>query len=122
APLREQQLQLLWGTLALVVIILVGALVIVWLKGWRKQSRAGPLSTNEQLAQFRELYEQGELSQKEFERIRATLAQQLRVELDVPGEPSVAPPEARPSAGASQAQPARGAPAQERPPPPAAGQ
>ena len=79
---------LLWVTLALVVIILVSALVLVWLDRWRKRSGSDRLSAQEQLANFRALYEQGQLSKEEFERIRATLAPQLRRELDLPAEPS----------------------------------
>jgi hypothetical protein len=91
APLWDPRL--LWATLALVAIILVGAVVIVWLDRWRKRSAAKPLSANDQLAQFRELYEEGELSLKEFERIRASLAQQLRAEMNVPAEQPAAPPQ-----------------------------
>jgi uncharacterized membrane protein len=103
-PLLWGDLRLLWATLALVVIILVGAIVIVWADRWRKRSQSQPLSANDQLAHFRELYEDGELSLKEFERIRATLARQLRAEFDVAAEPPPAappqepPPQANPQA------------------------
>jgi hypothetical protein len=94
---------LLWVALGLAALILLGVLIIAWLNHWRK--RAGPelLTANEQLARFRELYEQGQLSQEEFERIRVTLAPQLRQELGVPpaGVPKEqpAPPKETDAAG-----------------------
>jgi hypothetical protein len=69
-------------------MILASAVVLVWLDRWRKRSGSDRLSAQEQLANFRELYDQGQLSKEEFERIRATLAPQLRRELDLPAEPS----------------------------------
>jgi hypothetical protein len=77
----------LWLTLVLVAVILIGALVIAWLDRWRKRSGSERLSANEQLANFRALYENGQLSEQEFERIRELLSQQLRRELDFPMEP-----------------------------------
>ena len=90
--------RLFWLTLALVAVILVGALVIYWLDRWRKRSDAERLSANDQLAQFRELYDQGQLSQEEFERIRASLAPQLRQEWDAPaaGRDPAAEPKPQP--------------------------
>jgi hypothetical protein len=79
---------LLWVTLALIAFILISAVVLVWLDRWRKRTGSERLSAQEQLASFRELYAQGQLSKEEFERIRATLAPQLRRELDLPAEPS----------------------------------
>ena len=78
----------LWLTLALVAVILFGALVIVWLDRWRRRSDSERLSANDQLANFRELYEKGQLGQEEFERIRALLSEELCRELDVPAPPT----------------------------------
>jgi hypothetical protein len=80
--------RLLWLTLALVAVILIGALAIAWLDRWRKRSGSEQLSANDQLANFRALYEKGQLNQAEFERIRQLLSRQLRNELDVPAAPS----------------------------------
>src|SRR5262249_54439220 len=76
--------RLLWATVGLVAIVLVGVLLILWINSWRKRVGSEPLSANDQLARFRELYERGELSHGEFGRIRATLAPQLRQELGIP--------------------------------------
>jgi len=109
--------RLLWATLALVAIILVGAAVIVWLDRWRKRSDANPMVANEDLAYFRELYDRGELSAEEFERVRLRLGRQLRKELDVPARaPEDPPAEQAPPPGppAEQSQPP--APDQQTPP------
>ena len=76
--------RLFWLTLVFVAAILLGVLIIHWIDRWRKRSGSERLSANDQLASFRELYDQGQLSQEEFERIRALLFRQLRQEWDVP--------------------------------------
>ena len=76
--------------MALAAIILVGAVVIALLDRWRKRGEPAPLTANDQLATFRQLYEQGKLSQEEFERLRNRLAGKLGKELDVPARPSEA--------------------------------
>jgi hypothetical protein len=67
--------RLLWATVALTAIILAGALVLYWLDRWRKNNAVcASNNANDQLAHFRELYEAGDLSQEEFNRIRAKLS------------------------------------------------
>jgi Short C-terminal domain len=91
--------RLLWLTLALAGIILVGAVVIALLDRWRKHAAPEVSTANDQLAQFRELYERGELSQAEFDRIRATLEKELRREWNVPTpKPAAENPEQVPQA------------------------
>jgi hypothetical protein len=80
--------RLLWGTLLLAAAIIVGGVVIAVLDRWRKREVAEQPSASGQLAHFRELYEQGDLTEKEFARIKARLAEQLREELDMPAPPS----------------------------------
>jgi hypothetical protein len=92
---RVDWLETLWATLALVGALLVGAFLIWWVDRWRKRSAESTESPNDQLAHFRALYDQGELSPEEFERIRHLLGKRLRQELDVAQPP---PPE-RPDTG-----------------------
>ena len=87
--------RLLWASLGLIGVLLVGALIIWWVDRWRKRSAESTESPNDQLAHFRALYDQGELSPEEFERIRHLLGKRLRQELDVAQPP---PPE-RPDTG-----------------------
>ena len=51
---------------------------------WRKRAAPPAFDANDQLARFRELYDKGELSQKEFDRIRERLGGKIRADLGVP--------------------------------------
>ncbi|SRR5579884_1208513 len=106
----------LWTTLALVGALLIGAFVLAVVDRWRKRARPDRLSPGEQLSQFRALYEKGELSREEYERIRTLLGGKIREELDLPaGKPAADP--------ATQPRPETGIQALDdrlRPPPPGA--
>jgi hypothetical protein len=83
----------LWATLALVGAVLVGALIIWWVDRWRKRSAGGQQSSGDQMTHFRDLYDRGELSPEEFQKIRGLLGERLREDLDIPPAP---PPPERP--------------------------
>src|SRR5207247_8322381 len=80
--------RLLWATISLVAILLLGALVLAWFDRLRKRADPSVLTPGDQLATFRLSYERGELSQEEYERIRARLCPRLRQQLDLPGAPA----------------------------------
>jgi hypothetical protein len=63
---------------------LLGALVLAWFDRLRKRGDQSVLTPGDQLAAFRLSYERGELSQEEYERIRARLGPKLRQQLDLP--------------------------------------
>jgi hypothetical protein len=86
----------LWLALALVGAILVGAVIVALVDRWRKQPLSDQPSASEQLAHFRQLYEGGDISQGEFDRICGALEKQLRAEVNLPPMPA---PEAGPSTG-----------------------
>jgi hypothetical protein len=73
--------RLLWATLSLVAALLLGALILALMDRWRKHPRPDRLSANEQLAHFRALFEQGEISSEEYERLHALLKTRLIKEL-----------------------------------------
>jgi hypothetical protein len=80
-PLRNPSLfdpQLLWATGALIVTLLLGALIFAWLDRWRKRADREVVTPADELTAFRLSYEQGELSQEEYERIRARLAPKIK--------------------------------------------
>ncbi|HKI36252.1 MAG TPA: SHOCT domain-containing protein [Gemmataceae bacterium] len=111
---------LLWAALPLIGILLVAALVIYLFDRWRKRSAVtepDACAPNDQLSHFRSLYERGEMSREEFDRVKALLAGQLRKELNVPAPPapvSSPPAEAAPSDAIIPAVP----PDRQSPPPP----
>jgi hypothetical protein len=80
--------RLLWATISLVAILLLGALVLAWFDRLRKRVDQNVLTPGDQLAAFRLSYERGELSQEEYERIRARLSPKLRKQLDLPAAPT----------------------------------
>ena len=80
--------RLLWATISLVAILLLGALVLAWFDRLRKRADPSVLTPGDQLAAFRLSYERGELSQEEYERIRGRLSPKLRQQLDLPATPT----------------------------------
>src|SRR5205807_2092457 len=92
--LVEAPRQLLWPSLALIAALLLLALVVALIDRWRKpRSPAERLTTQDQLAHFRTLYERGELSPEEYGRIHGVLAERLKKEIDELGTSSAAPTE-----------------------------
>jgi hypothetical protein len=89
APVPQFGTRFLFVGLPLVVALLLGALIIAWVKRWQK--KPSQLSANEQLTQFRSLYERGEMSAQEFERVRAILVERIRLEETNAGEPPKEP-------------------------------
>lgn len=69
------------GTGLLVVVLLVGAVAILLVDRWRKKQNQSELSSTESLTHYREMYENGEITQGEYEVIRARVAEQMRQEL-----------------------------------------
>lgn len=90
---RELPLSLLGGTVLLMAVLAIAAVIIIYLGRWAKRSKT---SASDDLTYYRLLYEQGEFSREEYEQIRAKLSQRLRKELDLPtpaGEPPPGPSE-----------------------------
>lgn len=84
--------RILWPTLGLVAVFLVGAVVFSLLDRWRKRNRIEGMSAGDQLTHFRELRDKGTITQEEYERIRSQLAGDLRKELNVPVPAPTKPP------------------------------
>lgn len=93
---RIVDFRFLWATLAFITAVVVGYLVIVWADRWRKRPVQYQLSASAELARYQLLYERGELSQEEFDQIRALLSQRLRQEMKVPAVSPPAAPEQGP--------------------------
>lgn len=81
-------LPLFWAALPLVLALLLAAAIIAWAKKWQQRA-TGPeiLTANAQLAHFRSLYERGDMSEAEFARVRALLAERLKKEMAWPTAP-----------------------------------
>lgn len=83
--------RVLWTTAALVGGLLLGAVVIGLTDRWRKHRERDQTSATDQLTNFRSLYERGEISREEYERIRSRLSQKIRQELSAPPLPPTNP-------------------------------
>ena len=82
-------LELLFYGTCLAVALLAAALVIELVRRWVRRGER-PMSASDQLAHYRALYKRGEISQEEFDRLRAVLGGELL--------PGVKPPPPRPPA------------------------
>ena len=82
---------MLWPLLILAAVVVVGIVVVVWMDRWRRQ----PIQLNEtpaeQLARFQALLDRGELSQQEFDRIKARINKGLLIEPQVPPQANGSP-------------------------------
>jgi len=87
-------LQLLfWGT-CLAVALLTAALIIELVRRWSRKGADLP-SAGDQLAQYRAMYNRGEISQEEFDRLRAVLGgERLRAAKPPTPPPANGPPPA----------------------------
>jgi hypothetical protein len=87
--------------------LIVGALVIVFVNRWRKRAADDRFRASDQMAQFRSLYEKGEISQEEYESLRRVLGGELRRAVRARKGPDAAPAAASPppEAPASTAEP-----------------
>ena len=77
-----RNMQLLIAGLCLAGALLVGAVVIALMnRWWRRRDAEDNLTPSKQLAQFRSLYDAGQLSKEEFESLRNLLGGQMRESL-----------------------------------------
>jgi hypothetical protein len=70
--------------LPLIGALLVGAGILFFVDRWRKRPDHSKPSGEEELTHYRTLYEQGELSREEYDRLKALLGGRLRKELNLP--------------------------------------
>jgi len=94
-PLRDVLPVLVWAAVGLVVVFVALALARLW--GWRTQQRGGSCGGID-LAHLRGQLRAGEISQAEYEAVRARLAGATRTGDEAPDEssadgPAEAPPE-----------------------------
>jgi hypothetical protein len=106
--LTKEERLLLWVSV-LVGVLLFGAFVISRLDRWRKRQMEGA-DDPDPVMSFRELYERGELSKSEYDRVLRRVAERVGAKPKPVPVPPAAPQE-----------PAAGPPATEEPPTPPAG-
>ena len=73
---------MLFASIALVVVLLLAAQVLRLADRWRRQSDKPILSAQEEMAEYRRWAEEGLVSAEEFERFKRKLEPRLRAEMD----------------------------------------
>jgi len=74
--------RILINSLWIVGFLLLGALVIAIVSYWRKNIRDDRTSPSEQLTHFRNLLDDGEISEEEYEALKAVLGGRIRKTLE----------------------------------------
>lgn len=70
---------ILQPALLLIAILAVGAILIAWLKKTRDRTKgAVTLSAHDQLSAFRDSLDQGDMTDEEFKKVKALLAEKIR--------------------------------------------
>jgi hypothetical protein len=107
--LTKEERLILWSG-ALLGVLVVGAMCISRLDRWRKRQMDGT-DDPDPVMSFREMYERGEISKEEYDRVLRRVAERVGARPRPVGVQPAAP----------QQEPAAGPPATEEPPTPPAG-
>jgi hypothetical protein len=87
----------LWITVGILLLVLfVGIVILAWIDRWRKRSVPFEKGPVEEVTNFREMYESGEITQSEYERIRVKMAGRVKEKV---GVKPAAPPRPTPGPG-----------------------
>lgn len=97
--------EIIWGSAGLAGALLVGAIVVYYVDRWRKRAATEDTrQAGEELTGFRAMYERGEITEEEYNRLRLKVAD--RVKKAPTPAPAAGP--AAPAAGAAPPGPATG--------------
>jgi hypothetical protein len=77
--------------LAMIGALLVGAVVVAFVRRWQLSEKPLGPTASDQLAEFRSLYEKGVISEEEFKRLRAKLGGEIRQVANLPVPPAAGP-------------------------------
>ena len=88
--------------LSLAGVLLLGALVVWLVDRWRKRAMMEEKRTGEELTTFRAMYERGEITEAEYAKLRAKVAERVKAKVaPAPAADGPAPPGVPPSANGS---------------------
>jgi uncharacterized membrane protein len=85
----EAAWKIFWTIVVLIVIVIVTGGVIMFITRWFKRANSPEKAYGDDRTSFKVLYERGELTEEEYQKIRARLGQKLKDQLKV-GAPNAA--------------------------------
>lgn len=89
---KKDPSRFLWPGVMMAGALLLGAFLIVLIDKWRKlYASRSARSSSDELAEYRELYEAGELTKEEFDRLRLQLGGRILNESQQQSEPEQRP-------------------------------
>jgi hypothetical protein len=80
--------------LSLAGALLLGAVAVWVVDRWRKKAALDEQRAGEELTSFRALYERGEITEAEYARLRAKVAERVKAKVAPPAAPAAEPPAA----------------------------
>jgi hypothetical protein len=90
----------LWITVGLLALALViGAVVLAAVDRWRKKTNPFDVGSVEEVSNFREMYESGEITHAEYERIRNKVSDRVKETVGVKSPPTSPPAPSAPADG-----------------------
>ncbi|HEY2911051.1 MAG TPA: SHOCT domain-containing protein [Gemmataceae bacterium] len=89
--------EIIWGSVGLAAALLIGAVVIYLVDKWRKQGAMAERAGGGELTDFRAMYERGELTEAEYNKLREKVAARVKPKPIAP--PDAGNPVPPPSAG-----------------------
>ena len=96
--------ELIWGSVGLAGALIVGGLVILVVDRWRRRSAMADPQAGLELSDFRAMFESGQISKDEYEKLRLKVADRVKKpevapaapEAPATGQPATPPPVAGP--------------------------
>jgi hypothetical protein len=93
-PFRKPEV--IWGSVAIIVALLLGALVIHFADKWRKQNVASARDTVVELSDFRGMFDRGEITADEYAKLRDKVAKRVKTQTKPPVSPESPAPNSLP--------------------------
>ena len=95
--------EIIWGSVGLAAALFAGAVVIYFVDKWRRRSAMADREAGLELTDFRAMFERGEITETEYNRLRLKVADRVKqpagspVLVPLAGAPPAAPPTAAPA-------------------------
>lgn len=89
-PFRQPEI--IWGTAGLAVALFAGAFLVWIVDRWRKRNVVRAIDSTTELTNFRQMYEQGEITEEEYVKLRNRVADRVKPATGPPPPDAGAPP------------------------------